>query len=145
MRIPRRWLPLTLVALVVVVVAVAGASGGVRVVGNCFHSQLRPASIVLACADANLLLSHLRWTSFGGSVARGSGDYSYNDCNPYCAAGHFHSYPITVVLSRPKTCPDGHRDYQLATAEWSSSSRPPGSLGATGKPGKLSLFCPLKA
>lgn len=26
-----------------------------------------------------------------------------NDCQPYCAAGKFHSYPVTVRLDRPET------------------------------------------
>jgi hypothetical protein len=119
------------------------ASGGVRVVGNCTRSQVRPASIVLACADANSSLTHLKWSSFGGSTARATGDYTYNDCTPTCVAGHFHSYPVTIVFSAPKRCPDGHRDYQVAAATFSSAVRPSGSLGRRGKPGKLSLVCPL--
>jgi hypothetical protein len=105
---------------------------------------VRPATIILACADANVELTRLRWTSFGGSTARATGDYTYNGCMPDCAAGHFHSYPIAVVLSAPRKCPDGHRDYRVASALWSSSSRPAGSLGGSGKPGKISLSCPLK-
>jgi hypothetical protein len=119
------------------------AAGGVRIVGNCMHSQVRPAQIVLACADANSALTHLRWSSFGGSTARAAGDYAYNDCTPTCVAGHVHSYPVTIVFSAPKRCPDGHSDYQVADATFSSARRPSGSLGRPGQPGRLSLFCPL--
>jgi hypothetical protein len=142
-RIPRRWLPLALIAGIVAVTAAGAAATGDRVVGNCFHSQLRPTSIVITCADANTDLTHLRWTTFGGATATGSGDYAYNDCTPDCAAGRVHAYAVSVVLSDPKRCPDGHRDYQLATASWSSSARPKGSFGAAGKPGRIMLFCPL--
>jgi hypothetical protein len=75
--------------------------------------------------------------------ARATGDYTYNDCTPNCAAGHFHSYAVRVVFSHPKRCPDGHQDYQVATATYDTARRPRGSLGAAGKPGKLSLLCPL--
>jgi hypothetical protein len=33
----------------------------------------------------------------------GSGLDMVNDCQPYCAAGKFHSYPVTVRLDRPAT------------------------------------------
>jgi hypothetical protein len=124
-------------------VAAAGAAAAARVVGNCTRSQVRPSTIIVACADAGIQLTHLRWTSFGGVGARASGYYTYNDCKPNCAAGHFHSYPVTVVLSRPRRCPDGYRDYRVATATYATSRRPPGSLGRPGKPGRLSLLCPL--
>lgn len=130
--------------LVLGIVGAATASGGDRVVGDCKHSQVKPAQVVIYCADANGLLKGMRWSSFGGSTARGTGDYSFNDCSPDCAAGHFHSYPVTVTLSQPKRCPDGHDDYRLATALYSSKTRrPSGPAGKAGQPGKLSLFCPL--
>jgi hypothetical protein len=132
------------VLVALVAASAAAASGGVRIVGDCRQSQVRPSSIVLACADDNTMLTHLRWSSFGGATARASGDYAYNDCNPYCAAGHVHSYPVTVVFSAPKRCPDGHRDYQSGEAAWSTGRRPSGSLGKSSDPGKLSLSCPLK-
>ena len=128
----------------VIGVAAARASGGARVVGNCTASQVRPASIVLACADANSALTRLHWRTFGGATARATGDFTYNDCTPSCVAGHTHSYPVAIVFSAPKRCPDGHRDYQVADARFSSARRPPGPAGGPGKPGKLALFCPLK-
>jgi hypothetical protein len=130
-------------AVAMIGVAAAGAATRARVVGNCTRSQVRPSTIVIACADAGVQLTHLRWRSFGGPRARATGDYTFNDCTPNCAAGHFHSYPVAVVLSRPKGCPDGHRDYRVATVTYDTGTRPSGSLGASGKPGRLSLLCPL--
>jgi len=130
--------------IVLGVVGAATASGSNRVVGDCKHSQIRPAQIIIYCADANGLLKNMRWSSFGGATARGTGSYSFNDCNPNCAAGHFHTYPVTVTLSRAGRCPDGHTDYRLALATYSSATRrPSGPAGKAGQPGKLSLPCPL--
>ncbi|MGH2850788.1 MAG: hypothetical protein ACRDLP_09250 [Solirubrobacteraceae bacterium] len=120
------------------------ASGRARVVGGCVHSRVRPASVILFCADANGALTHLRWTSFGGATARATGDYTINDCTPSCVAGHVHSYPVRVVFSRPRACPDGHRDYREETSTFSSSHRPKGAAGGPGQPGRMTLSCPLK-
>ena len=117
------------------------ASGNARrVVGNCTKSQVRPATIVVACADANLALTHLRWISFGGATASASGSYHVNDCTPNCAAGHFHSYPVRVVLSQAKVCPDRHDDYRVATVTF-IGRRP---SGVKSPQARLSLpGCPL--
>jgi hypothetical protein len=69
------------------------------------HAALvvRPRSIVFACADANLYATGLRWSSWG-VTARATGLAHANDCEPYCAAGHFHTYRVAVTLSKPKRC-----------------------------------------
>ena len=63
----------------------------------------RPSSIVFACADGNFYATRLRWTSWG-ATAQARGTAHANDCKPYCAAGHFHTYRVAVTLSRPKRC-----------------------------------------
>ncbi len=48
--------------------------------------KVRPATLTLACADANTLgqsLVWVRWTSVG---AYATGIYTWNTCVPYCAA-----------------------------------------------------------
>jgi hypothetical protein len=116
-----RWLIVAL-ALAGAIALPALASGDARrVVGNCTKSQVRPPTIVVACADANLALTRLRWTSFGGATAHASGSYHVNDCTPYCAAGHFHSYPVRVVLSQAALCKDKHDDYREATVIFTGS------------------------
>ena len=66
---------------------------------NCLgRTQVRPGSFTLACADGNDYLTGLSWTSWAPTLASGYGTQVVNDCLPYCAAGHFHSYPVLVVL-----------------------------------------------
>lgn len=130
--------------LILGIVGAATASAGARVVGDCKHSQIKPTQIVVYCGDANGAFLNLRWSSFGGSTARGEGTWSVNDCNPNCAAGHVHGYPVTVTLSQARKCPDGKKDYRVATARYSSATRrPAGASGKPGQPGRLSLSCPL--
>jgi hypothetical protein len=78
---------------------------------GCEHRpRVRPASAIIACGDANLYATKLRWTSWGpaGAVATGIGHQ--NDCTPNCAAGHFATFPITIRLSRAVTC-KGRREF----------------------------------
>ena len=110
-----------------------------RVVGNCTKSQVRPAAIILACADVNRSLTHLHWSSFGGTTAQGSGQYYVNDCTPNCAAGRFHSYPIELVLSDARPCPDGRDDYRSVTISF-TSTRPSGQRSTLSR---RALSCPL--
>jgi hypothetical protein len=64
--------------------------------------QTKPRTYVLACGDGNNYLTGLRWTAWRAGSATARGTDVANDCVPYCAAGHFHSYPASVVLDRPK-------------------------------------------
>jgi hypothetical protein len=65
------------------------------------QGQVRPASYVIACADANDQLTGLRWTRWGPNIASGTGQETVNDCTPTCVAGHEHTYPVDVTLSAP--------------------------------------------
>ncbi|HLW94424.1 MAG TPA: hypothetical protein VKS25_03515 [Solirubrobacteraceae bacterium] len=134
-----RTLLLTVVLACAIAVPALAAGNGRRVVGNCTKSQVRPPSIIVACGDGNILLLHLKWTSFGGPSAHGSGDYSANDCNPNCAAGKFHSYPVRVALSKAMLCKDHYDDYQLASLTF-TGRRPAGQKSASAK---VALLCPI--
>ena len=69
------------------------------VVLNCLsQEQVRPSSFILACADGNDYLTDLSWTTWGPRLASATGIQEENDCIPYCAAGHFHAYPVDVVF-----------------------------------------------
>jgi hypothetical protein len=44
----------------------------------------------------------LKWTSWTGSAALGSGDDWLNNCEPFCAAGSFSQHPVNIKLYRPR-------------------------------------------
>jgi hypothetical protein len=78
----------------------APASPARTVVFDCpgQHALVRPGSFILTCADGNAYFGKLSWTSWTPGLASAKGTLELNDCTPYCAAGHFHSYPAIVVL-----------------------------------------------
>ena len=59
---------------------------------------VRPREFILTCADGNVALSKLSWTSWTPGLASATGTLEENDCTPYCAAGHFHAYPAVVIF-----------------------------------------------
>ncbi len=72
------------------------------VIINCENkAQVKPRDFVLFCADGNAALESLGWTSWTPELASATGILVQNDCIPYCAAGHFHRYPVLAVLWRP--------------------------------------------
>ncbi len=84
----------------------------VTVLTGCAHQpQVRPSEVVFACADANFYATGLHWTRWRSGEASATGVGHQNDCTPNCAAGHFHTYPLTVRLSRPVTCVKGRREF----------------------------------
>ena len=79
--------------------AVTGLFAERTVVISCLgRPEARPRGFTLACADGNDYLTGLSWTSWTPRLASGYGTQVVNDCLPYCAVGHFHSYPVLVVL-----------------------------------------------
>lgn len=84
--------------------ASASADSPVRsptVIVDCFsHPHVRPGRFLLACGDGNNSLTLLRWSRWGPDSAVATGRDVANDCVPYCAAGTFHSYRVTVRLDR---------------------------------------------
>ena len=71
---------------------------------NCGRLEEHPAQLVLACADANYELAQLAWSSWGAASASAVGKVRANDCTPYCAAGHFHTYKAVLVASGRQVC-----------------------------------------
>ncbi|MFV5996512.1 hypothetical protein ACNPQM_29950 [Streptomyces sp. NPDC056231] len=71
------------------------------VIVDCFsHPQVRPNDFLIACGDGNSILTALRWSDWKPNFAAGRGLNVVNDCQPFCAAGTFHPYPVTVRLDR---------------------------------------------
>lgn len=88
---------------------------------GCAHKPVvRPQTIVVACGDGNFYIDSIRWTRWGASAAVGAGAGHQNDCTPYCAAGHFHTYPIAVRLSGPVTCVSNRREFARVSWHWIS-------------------------
>ena len=85
----------------------AGTPGWAGCRGFTVHSPVllhRPRSIMIACGDGNFWVGALHWQTWTASGAKATGSAHANDCDPYCAAGHFHTYPVAVALSGVKTC-----------------------------------------
>ncbi|ANP51302.1 hypothetical protein J2Z21_002937 [Streptomyces griseochromogenes] len=70
---------------------------------DCFWNRnVRPTDFILACGDGNSRLIGLHWTRWSPDTATAVGVNAVNDCKPYCAAGTFRSYRVTVRLDRPE-------------------------------------------
>jgi hypothetical protein len=94
------------------------------VIVNCLgKQQVKPGTIVLACADYNSLIDTITWTSWTRGLASGTGTLVQNDCIPYCAAGHFHRYPVLVILWANQAYGSGQRYTEIT--EILPGARPP--------------------
>jgi hypothetical protein len=63
-----------------------------------------PACGGFGCAlsgDSTAFLAGMKWTTWSGTEAVGTGTYKINDCDPSCAAGHVYPVPAVVTLSQP--------------------------------------------
>ncbi len=70
-----------------------------HVVLTCLDkAQVKPGIIALACADDGVGLTRLHWTSRTPELASAYGAEWQNDCQPDCAQGHIHYYPVVVEL-----------------------------------------------
>jgi hypothetical protein len=132
-------LAIAVVFVALLAVPALAATGKDRLVGDCTHSQIKPAQIVLACADANAVVLHVKWRSFGAAKAAGTGTYSVNGCTPNCAAGAFKNYPVKLTASDAKHCADGDVDDYMSLLLAFVGTPPP----ATRSPLKVALYCPI--
>ncbi|HVN60013.1 MAG TPA: hypothetical protein VMT59_02045 [Gaiellaceae bacterium] len=96
---------------------VPGFTGCRSFVSRSAVAVVRPRSIVIACADANFYATGLKWTRWDAHVAEGAGIGHQNDCTPYCAAGHFHTYRLAIRLDRVATCGSG-KEPQFTRLSW---------------------------
>ncbi len=90
-----------IVALALAIPGIAGHADPVPspvTVSNCGHYEVKPGFIMIACADGGNILDHLKWTAWSSTLALATGIERINDCEPSCADGKFHSYPVTVRL-----------------------------------------------
>ena len=98
-------------------------------------ARVEPSSFVLACADGNAGLTNLHWNKWAPGAAAGTGTEYVNDCQPYCAAGHFHNYPVEIRLTgRYLVAPNKPFSYGRITLTY-TGARPPLQTGVKdGKP-----------
>ena len=109
--------------------AVASVDAVLRpTIPNCGRPVVAPKALTLACADANYGLVRMSWRHWGAATTTGTGSASANDCTPYCAAGHFHTYPVTATASRLRACRAG-RQYTLLVLRY--PGKRPAGLGRT--------------
>jgi hypothetical protein len=111
--------PTALAAMLLIVAAPrsVAAAGGLPALDACALGKphIRPSQIMVACGDGNFYVTRLRWSRWAAIDAWARGSGHLNDCKPYCAAGHFHSYAVSVRLSRPELCSHQIREFTRMT------------------------------
>src|SRR5205823_7895491 len=63
-------------------------------------SGSKPRTIYFS-TDGGNIVSDVAWSSWGATVAVGSGTWDHNNCDPDCAEGNVTKYPTTISLSDP--------------------------------------------
>ena len=121
----------------VAVAATAASASGKPFAINCSTEKFKPKRIVIACGDAGIWLGKLKWSSWTGASAKGTGVYNQNDCTPDCATGKIKSYPVQVTLSKVKTCPGQTNPAFKHAALTFTGTRP------VGAPAKVTFRCPV--
>ena len=103
----RRYLSVILVLLswpIFAASAVAASKPAVAIVDCGSAARVRPTTLIIACADANLYVSSITWSNWGGARASARGVLRWNDCTPTCVAGHWHrravNFKATTIKSR---------------------------------------------
>jgi hypothetical protein len=114
-----------------------GSSSGESVPGviDCGKSlsrlDVRPTSLMLVCSDGTAGLQDLTWSHWGHNIttggpgqtvpsatATGTGEFFLNDCNPNCAQGRDHTFPVQVTLSVVYSSPYGGTYFGQASLRW---------------------------
>jgi hypothetical protein len=94
----------------------ARAASTTMALANCLGKpEVKPMDVTLACGDGNFRVEKIHWTGWGEAFAAGMGTATVNDCEPNCAAGHFHSYPAILIANGKQTCPNGQKAYAKVT------------------------------
>ena len=70
----------------------------------CTGQRYRPSSIVLACGDAGLFATNIRYRHYGGKTAWATATLHTHSCVPNCAESAFHAFPGTIELHAVKRC-----------------------------------------
>jgi hypothetical protein len=102
----------------------AASAKQTQVVRDCLSYRVRPRNrIVFSCGDGNGWFSGMRWSHWRRYRAQGHGYMWLNDCNPDCADGHFHRYPVRVTLTRARV-ERHHRVFHRANSVFTGRTPP---------------------
>jgi hypothetical protein len=88
--------------------------------------RVRPRAVAIGASQQ---IYGIRWRSWGGRTARGTGTFPVNDCIPYCAGGTITPRRVAVRLSRRAVC-RGYEEYlRLRYRPLSGGSPRPATVG----------------
>jgi hypothetical protein len=96
--------------------------------------QVKPSKILYAGDGSGFLAgarltahkdAPLSWTSWTANSGQGSGLDWINNCQPTCAAGTFHSYPVSLTVFRAR--PELHRNVFTRMTVTYTGKLPPGT------------------
>ena len=103
----------------------------------------------LGCAlsgDSTTFLANMKWTTWSGTEAVGTGTYKINDCSPNCAAGHVYPVAAVVTLSHPvKVCSASGTRWVWSHASFTFPDGLPEALQGQNAPQNPWTFTPLIA
>jgi hypothetical protein len=90
------------------IVATAHAADTTNYIIDCAGKKVtKPASIVITCADANVSINKIKWSSWDMNAAKGTGVLSWNTCLPKtCVAGVMVKYPVTITMGGVASAPN---------------------------------------
>jgi hypothetical protein len=76
------------------------------------HPQVRPAMVIVRCADTSLTARNLKWSDWGAPVATATGTAVINNCEfQDCHTGSYSAHRVVLVVSGALACPKGGRAY----------------------------------
>ena len=133
--------------------AAAGPTGASTVLAagqDLNGTQLHePSCGGLGCAlsgDSTTFLANMKWTTWSGTEAVGTGTYKINDCSPNCAAGHVYPVAAVVTLSHPvKVCSASGTRWVWSHASFTFPDGLPEALQGQNAPQNPWTFTPLIA
>jgi hypothetical protein len=125
----RTMLGSTLIALIALLAMAAGGASAFKGktvhIWNCTHATVKPHKVVFTCADGNDYLDRVKYKSYGGKTASGSGRLNQNTCTPNCAHGHFSHEKAKLRFYRIVSCSDGNLYYSRVSITPKSARKSP--------------------
>ena len=112
--------------------------------GTLLHQPACGGSGCALSGDSTAFLFQMKWTTWSGSEAVGTGTYKLDDCNPNCAGGHVYSVATVVTLSQPvKVCASSGIRWVWTHASFTFPGGLPRALQGQNAPQNPWTFSPL--